>query len=798
MAPESRVRMAVPLAIVAIVVTRVAASTPEEAKGDKMAAVEKVASMLEDLQKQVLEEGAEEAKTYDQFACFCKDNIKDKQESITSGKDEKAKLSTAIDEGAAERDKLDGEIKDLLEEIKKAEEEIAKAKKENKKAVEEYTINSADLKNALDGLEGAIGVLKANKAKTPSFVQLPEGVAETIQSATIMADALGLASGAPVKQMLGALLQKASAPSSSLVAATSKVKKIEPYAFHADDIITTLEKLQTDFKKEKTDVDEAEAKRVAAYEKFLEEKEKFVKTKEGEVDEKREKKAKVVSQLATDSKDFSGVSAQLLDDMDYLKELAQICGDKAKTWDVRSKTRRDEIAAITSAITIVRGAISEKTSKATVRLLEQKFSAKVAAITVRDEDAMESAEADAERMEESEPASTEFAQIPLAFLQRKQRSPHFGLDGLGWAERNLQKVYDHAERMMPARPHDAEVKTQSSASSSSPSLDAGREAVTSLLRKQGVALHSSMLSALATQIEKDPFAKVKKLIQELIERMLQQAANDANQKGWCDKAIGDAEQKRGYIAEKIEELNSDMAEFEARRDSLTEELQVLAKEIEKLKKAQEDADKARAKEKSENAATVKEAQEGLSAVKEAIQILDRFYKTAAKEKVDLELIQGPKDDAPDAGFESGEAYKGAQGDAKGVIGMLEVIESDFERTVRETEKAEAEAEDDYLKFTTETQSSLAKKEEATKLKTADLDETKESLDNAKADLTSKTDSLVSTIKELLELQPACVDTGMTYEEREAARQAEIDALHKALCIFNAYEEFGPDGAGSSC
>ena len=34
----------------------------------------------------------------------------------------------------------------------------------------------------------------------------------------------------------------------------------------------------------------------------------------------------------------------------------------------------------------------------------------------------------------------------------------------------------------------------------------------------------------------------------------------------------------------------------------------------------------------------------------AIDILDKFYKTSAKAKVDLSLEQGPMDDAPDAGF----------------------------------------------------------------------------------------------------------------------------------------------------
>merc|ERR1719217_595795 len=133
------------------------------------------------------------------------------------------------------------------------------------------------------------------------------------------------------------------------------------------------------------------------------------------------------------------------------------------------------------------------------------------------------------------------------------------------------------------------------------SLDQGRQAVMVLLRKQGAALHSSMLASLATKIESDPFAKIKKLIQELIERMLQEAANESNQKGWCDKAIGDAEQKRDYTAEKLAALNAEMGELEARRDTLTEELDTLDKEIKELEKAQKDADTNRKEEKDENA-----------------------------------------------------------------------------------------------------------------------------------------------------------------------------------------------------
>merc|ERR1719439_314104 len=87
--------------------------------------------------------------------------------------------------------------------------------------------------------------------------------------------------------------------------------------------------------------------------------------------------------------------------------------------------------------------------------------------------------------------------------------------------------------------------------------------IISLLKGKGHDLKSTLLTSLATRIAADPFAKIKKLIQELIERLLTEAANEANQKGWCDKAMADAKQKRTYAADEIEGLNAKMAKLEA-------------------------------------------------------------------------------------------------------------------------------------------------------------------------------------------------------------------------------------------
>merc|ERR1719172_516541 len=153
-----------------------------------------------------------------------------------------------------------------------------------------------------------------------------------------------------------------------------------------------------------------------------------------------------------------------------------------------------------------------------------------------------------------------------------------------------------------------------------------------------------------------------------------------------------------------------MAELEAARDKLGEELEVLEKEIKELEEAREKAQSMREEEKSENTQAIGDARDGLEAVNEAIDILSKFYKAAAnKASMLVQVSRGPADDAPDAGFEPDKGYAGAQGAGGGIIGMLEVIKSDFERTISGTMKAEAKAAKDHMDMMTETGMSLAEK-----------------------------------------------------------------------------------------
>lgn len=713
-----------------------AAEDAANAKEKKMVAVNKLLTMLGDIRTKVITEGSEEAKTYNQFACFCKDTIAGKSASIVSGKDETVALESSIAELSSARDQLDTDIAGYEKDIEDTSAEVVTAKAARKTELGLYRTNSADMKGALEAVAGAIASLKASKPES-SMLQVRD-IAKSLRTAALLADTLGLMKGSGKGGLSGFLQQGPDV-------------EMENYKFHSHEIITTLEELQKDFTDKRNEIDEEEVQSAHAHDVVLQEKANKIKTLSLDTEDAKGARAAKVKKIGETSQQLTTASAELLDDQQYLEQLAEMCSGKKATWDQRAQARQDEISMLTQVLGVIGDAVANKTTAATVRFNQKAVSLRLAKRLAASPGFMEAAE-----------AAAEAAEAP-SFLQRR-----------------------NAPRTDPER---------------AAAAARGREAIADMLKSQGQKLKSSDLMALATQIagvtSADPFVKVKQLISELIERLLAQASSEADQKAWCNKATSAAEQKRGYASEKVRELNAQMAVSEALRDKLAEELSVLSSEVAELKANREKAEGLRAKEKAESEEAITDATAGLEAVQMAKDIMDKFYKTAAKNEVAL-AQQGPAGDAPDAGFDNSEAYGGLQGESTGVLGMMEVLESDFQRTITETTKFEAEAEQEHLEFMTETGKSLAEKEVAHEQKDKEKSAAVEDLSQAEDDLGTNSEVLQTSIKELLELKAACIDTGMSYSDRKANREEEMSALKKAMCILENYAEYGPDGAADQC
>jgi len=293
---------------------------------------------------------------------------------------------------------------------------------------------------------------------------------------------------------------------------------------------------------------------------------------------------------------------------------------------------------------------------------------------------------------------------------------------------------------------------------------------------------------LATAAEDDPFGKVRSMIEALIERLLKEAAEEANKKGWYDKESALAHQKREKHAQAVHELNSKIAVGWGRIEKLQDMTHNLEMEIAALIKHAENADTLRAQEKEENEKTVEEAEEASKAVADAIQILERYYKTAAKNAGSFMQRQsrGPADDAPDAGFDDG--YTGSQGGGSSVIGMLQVVKSDFDRTVTETKKAEERAEDAHQEYKTTFGKSHETKKVALAAHKKSLAEALTDDSQDRGALHTAVEGVNEAVKQLhaLDKTMAAFWGAPTAEERKVQREEEIKALKQALCILEAH------------
>merc|ERR1719327_135325 len=112
----------------------------------------------------------------------------------------------------------------------------------------------------------------------------------------------------------------------------------------------------------------------------------------------------------------------------------------------------------------------------------------------------------------------------------------------------------------------------------------------------------------------DPFRKVKKMIKDLITRLMEEANEEAEHKGWCDTELSTNEQTRKTKTQAVETLHAEIDQLQTSTAKLTEEIAEHTKAVAELQKAMAEATELRKKEKEKNEETIKDSQEAQTAV----------------------------------------------------------------------------------------------------------------------------------------------------------------------------------------
>mmetsp|Transcript_156480 Transcript_156480/g.272261 ORF Transcript_156480/g.272261 Transcript_156480/m.272261 type:complete len:674 (+) Transcript_156480:94-2115(+) len=306
-----------------------------------------------------------------------------------------------------------------------------------------------------------------------------------------------------------------------------------------------------------------------------------------------------------------------------------------------------------------------------------------------------------------------------------------------------------------------------------------QEQAAEFLRQRSKQYNSHVLSLLAGRITADPLGKVKKMIKDLIVKLMEEATAEVEHKGWCDTELATNEQTRQEKTESVETLTAEIDQLEASIAKLTEDITYLTESVAHLDESMAEATKLRAEEKAKNTKTISDAKEAQVAVAQALTVLNEFYAKAAEATA---FVQGRTHQEPPPIWDA--PYKGMGGESGGVVSMLEVINSDFARLEADTDAAETSALKEYDQFMEDSKTDKA-------AQTTDLANKSEKKQDEEGTLVAKKKDLEGTQKELTaslayfdKLKPTCIDAGVSFKDRTERRREEIESLQEALKILN--------------
>jgi len=762
------------------------------ANAGKASPLQKVITLMTQLQGQVIREGELSKVTYDRYSKWCEKTSKGKQHEISEAKDNLADLEAMIDKSKSDaeeaqarvevlsgalatdaqdvkaigliRDKEKNEFEEMDKELTSTITTISKARSVLKKSLDKAGLKAgaAFLQNPTKGMQQftaavsalvsvSMGVSADSREKLSALVETDSDSAETDNSEAedhdeaqdadaphfqaVAQDPQGpLRDPTPMDAGATHLVKIRNLAGNSL-GGNSLLNQPKPAVYKAKggSILELLEKMEEEAQAAQAKLRKHETKEKHNCELLRQRLSDRIKTQNKELEEQKKELALAGEKQASAKGKIENNNKDLVEDKKYLKKLQQGCMERASEFQMEMKTRNDELSAIGAA---------KKTVQSIVFVQVQTTSSTVSTRLLGDDQDQDEG---------------------LAFLQV----------GSEMSAEASQQMYA--------------LRTAGNAVANKLHQLAGDE------HSVALAQLSSRVSATLRYLQKgkrvisgDPFKKIKNMIQSMIGKLEKQQAEESKQKQFCDKEMSESKASKLDREGKIETLSSRIESGVAEVAKLNQQKAALLGEIKDVETAQGEMDSMRQGEHKAYKKVSKELQQGLAAVQTALKVLREFYSQDDKEgsfiqDMGANMKSASKEDDRSAVAGSA-AYAGAGG-GTAIIGMLEVCESDFSKGLAEGQAEEDAAQEEYEKLTLEN-----KKERAVKDKTVtNIGSEVARLEKKTAEFTGDRSETQQELDALLEyfakLTKQCVAQPESYHDRVARRKREIDGLEQALSML---------------
>lgn len=631
--------------------------------------ISKVLDLLSSLKAKVVAEGEQEQESFEAFAKWCKAESTQKKFEIRDGQNQVASLSATIEKAAAQIDQLDSKIARLTKAVSANEADLDAATSVRGKEHDDYLSNDKQLVEAIDTLEGAVGVLEKALRKGASLAQVVDTPAMKAVAQTLSTVIDAAAVNSNDKHRLAAMLQ--SSEDAEFEAGQAPAAAAYETNAGSTSILDLLGDMLDKAEGQKADADKAEMTAQFEYNKVKQSLSDQIAFDNKQLASARKGLAAQREVKSTAEGDLQSTQKELAEDIKSDSETHDDCEKRSDEFDVSMKERAAEITALGNAAAIIQQKTGGASSQAYGLLQTQTR------------------------------ATRNYAEL----LAQITEAGHAGKD------------------------------------------------------KEISALAIRVKAALATSA--DPFAKVKGLIAEMVERLEKKAADEAAQHEFCTAETAKSQDKKEDKESEIESLSAKIAKAQSRISSLKEEVADLQGELSNIRKTDAEMTEMRQKEHAAFLQAEKDYSDGVEGVQMALKIVRDYYAES--------FVQESSSKATSAGGS--------------IISILEVAEADFSKLLTEARESEADAQTAYDQLMDEDKLDSTTKSGGVKYKTQEIGQ----LEKAVAENTDSRDGVSEELDAVLEylskLNDQCIAKPEPYEERKRRREAELDGLKNALQVL---------------
>jgi peptidoglycan hydrolase CwlO-like protein len=290
--------------------------------------IRRVVTMLQMMTNKVTAEGEKEKELFDKFMCYCQTGATALKNSIDAADTKIPQVESALKEAAASKTQLEADVKQAQADRAEAKAAIAKATALREKEAAIYAKDSSDMKTNVAAMGKAISAIGGGMSGS-AFLQT--SAASIVRKLAVDMDL----SAADRDQVMSFLSQGSG------------------YAPQSGSIVGILKQMKDTMADDLARVIEAEKKAVVDFDGLVAAKEKEIASCQKAIENKVTRIGNLGVEIETMKADLSDSAQDMLEDKKFLEDMDEQCATKQKEWDIRCKTRTEELLALADTIKIL-------------------------------------------------------------------------------------------------------------------------------------------------------------------------------------------------------------------------------------------------------------------------------------------------------------------------------------------------------------------------------------------------------------------------------------------------------------